>query len=80
MELDEFGSLEDQDDATLDPTAKARRQASIDELLQAQTRGGPERLAVLLAQMARDLSSPVPKIIPKQGQHRPQTGRPRSPS
>ena len=32
--------------------------------LQAQTRGDPERLAVLRAQMARDLSSPVPKKKP----------------
>ena len=50
-----------------DPTAEARIQASVDELLQAQTRGDPERLAVLRAQMARDLSSPVPKKRPKQG-------------
>ena len=47
MELDEFGSLNDQDDPTPDPTAEARIQASIDVLLQAQTRGDPERLAVL---------------------------------
>ena len=32
---------------TPDPTAEARIQASIDVLLQAQTRGDPERLAVL---------------------------------
>ena len=49
MELDEFGGLDDQEDATLDPTAEARIQASIDELLQAQTRGDPGRLAVLRA-------------------------------
>ena len=48
-ELDEFGGLDDQDD----PTAEVRIQVSIDDLLQAQTRGDPERLAVLLAQMAR---------------------------
>ena len=65
MELDEFGGLDDQEDPTPDPTAEARIQASIDELLQAQTRGDPERLVVLRAQMARDLSSPVPKKKPK---------------
>ena len=47
MELDEFGGLVDQEDPALDPTALVRIQASIDELLQAQTRGDPERLAVL---------------------------------
>ena len=57
MELDEFGGLDDQDD----PTAEARIQASIDDLLQAQTRGDPERLAVLRAQMARNHTSQVPK-------------------
>ena len=67
MELDEFGSLDDQDDPTPDPTGEARIQASIDELLQAKTRGDPERLAVLQALMVRDLSSPVPKKKPKQG-------------
>ena len=66
MELDEFGGLDDQEDPTRDPTAEARIQASIDELLQAQTRVDPERLAVLRAQMARDPSSPVPKKKPKQ--------------
>ena len=74
MELDEFGGLDDQDDPTPDPTAEARIQASIDELLQAQTRGDPERLAVLRAQMDRDLSSPVPKKKPKRGS----TGRRRA--
>ena len=63
MELDEVGALDDRDD----PAPEARIQASIDELLQAQTRGDPVRLAVLRAQMARDLSSPVPKKRPKQG-------------
>ena len=63
MELDEFGDLEDGEVAAPDPTAEAR----IDEILQAQIRGDPERLAVLRAQMARDLSSPVPKKKPKQG-------------
>ena len=67
MELDEFGGLNDQEDPALDPTALVRNQASIDELLQARTRGDPERLAVLRAQMARDLSSPVPQKNPKQG-------------
>ena len=62
MDIDEFGGLDDQDD----PTAEARIQASIDELLQAQTRGDPERLAVLRAQMAGDLTSLVPKKKPKQ--------------
>ena len=33
---------------------------------QAQTRGDADRLAVLRAQVARDLSSPVPKKKPKQ--------------
>ena len=62
MELNEFGDLDDQEDGN----AEARIQASIDELLQAHARGDPERLAVLRAQMARDLSSPVPKKKPKQ--------------
>ena len=66
MELDEFGGLDDQEDPAPDPSAEARIQASIDELLQAQTRGDPERLAVLRAQMARDLTSQVPKKRPKQ--------------
>ena len=61
MELDEFGGL-----PTPDATAEARIQASIDELLQAQTISDPERLAVLRAQMARDLSSPVPNKKSKQ--------------
>ena len=65
-EADEFGNLEDQDDPTHDPSAEARIQASIEELLQAQTRGDDERLTALRAQMARDLSSPVPKKKPKQ--------------
>ena len=65
--FDEFGNLDDREDPVPDPTAEARIQASIDEPLQAQTRGDPERLAVLRAQMARDLSSPVPKKRPKQG-------------
>ena len=63
MELDEFGDLDDREDSAPDPAAKAR----IDEILQARTRGDRERLAVLRAQMARDLSSPVPKKRPKQG-------------
>ena len=74
LELDEFGGLDDQEDPTPDPTAEARIQASSDELLQAQTRGDPERLVVLRAQMAGDLSSPVPKKKPKQGWRWPQTG------
>ena len=48
MDIDEFGGLEVGDD----PVADARTQASIDELLQAQT-------WVLRAQVARELSSPV---------------------
>ena len=67
MELDEFGDLDKREDTLPDPIAEARIQASIDEILQAQTRGHPERLAVLRAQMARDLSSQVPKKRPKQG-------------
>ena len=67
MELDEFGGLDDQEDPTPDPTAEARIQASIDEILQAQTRGDPERLAVLRAQMARDLSPPAPKKKRRKG-------------
>ena len=63
MELDEFGDLDDREVAAPDPAAEAR----IDEILQAQIRGDPERLTVLRAQMARDLSSPVPKEKPKQG-------------
>ena len=55
-------------------TAEARIQASIDELLQAQTRGDPERLTVLRAQMARDVSSPVPKKKPMQEWRRPKPG------
>ena len=43
MELDEFGDLDDREDPLPDPTAEARIQASIDELLQAQTRGDPGR-------------------------------------
>ena len=74
MELDEFGNLDDQEDSTPDRTNEARIQASIDELLQAQTRGDPERLAVLRAQMARDPSSPVSKKKPKQGKRWPQAG------
>ena len=53
MELDEFGDLDDREVAAPDPIAEARIQASIDEILQAQTRGDPERL--------------VPKKKPKQG-------------
>ena len=53
MELDEFGGLDDQEDSAPDPAAEARIQASINEILQVQTRGDPERLAVLRAQMAR---------------------------
>ena len=63
MEIDEFGGLDDQDEFT----TEARIQASIDELLQGQTRGDPDRLAKLRAQMATDLSSPVSKKKPKQG-------------
>ena len=63
LELDEFGDLDDREDSAPDPTAEAR----IDEILQAQTRGDAERLAVLRARMARDLSSPVPEKRPKQG-------------
>ena len=63
LELDEFGDLEDREVAAPDPAAEAR----IDEILQAQIRGDPEKLGVLRAQMARDLSSPVPKKKPKQG-------------
>ena len=49
MEVDEFGSLNDEDD----PITEERIQAHIDELLQAQTRGDPDKLAELRAQMAR---------------------------
>ena len=80
MELDEFGGLDDQEDPTPDPTAEARNHANTDELLQAQTRGDPERMAVLRAQIARDPSSPVPKKKPKQGVAQAAYGRLKSPS
>ena len=40
-----------------DPTAQARIQASIDELLQAQTRGDPDRLAAHLCRRSRSKGS-----------------------
>ena len=57
MDIDEFGDLDGRDD----PVTEGRIQASSGELLQAQTRGDPDRLAELRALMARELISPVPK-------------------
>ena len=49
------------------PVIEARIQASIDELLQVQSRGDPDGLAELRAQISRGLISPVPKKEPNQG-------------
>ena len=51
---------------TPDPTTEARIQASMD-VLQAQTRGDPERLAVLRAQMARTSAHPCRRRNPSRG-------------
>ena len=58
MEIDEFGGLDDQED----PTAEARIHASIDERLQAQTKGDPVEEAEARAASAPDGRSRSPSL------------------
>ena len=75
MEIDEFGSLDDVDD----PITEEQIQAHIDHLLQPQTRGDPDKVAELRVQMARDLSSLVPKKKLRNGVARSEGAEQKSP-